>query len=98
MNIPQGLIPFTGLAFLLIFLFSIYSGYRNGFVLKVLELLSTLVSVILAWSVSGALGKQIHLISVKEIIGIPVIDAMLSTLANQLVVFLFFFVFSRKFF
>lgn len=95
MDFPQTWIPFVKIGFLLIFLYSIYSGYRNGFALKILDLLTTVVSVVLAWVLSGVLNEHIMIVPNKAMVGITMIDDMLYALANKLFLFLVLFILLR---
>lgn len=61
MIFPLSYIPFMNIGIIIIFILFIYSGYKKGFLLKVLGCLSFIVVGFLAWYIAPVVGKFIHL-------------------------------------
>lgn len=61
MIFPISVIPYLNILIIIIVCFLIYSGYKDGLMLKVLDCLSMVVIGLIAWFLSPVLGKAIHI-------------------------------------
>lgn len=89
MVFPQVFIPFLGILCLFFLITNIYSGYRDGFVMKGCELLSTLFCVMIAWSLSDVL--SVHFPLLREhftMFGNEALDQSMYLFMNRLLLFL----------
>lgn len=81
---------------IMILIYFSYSGYKNGFVMKACELLSTIICVILAWFLSGKLSASVQLfpkdytLFTETILNSPIYQIM-----NRFFLFFIFFILSR---
>ncbi|AMC93867.1 hypothetical protein AOC36_07680 [Erysipelothrix larvae] len=82
-SIPEPIILYINPLLVLLFLFVLYRGYKKGFLLQVLDLISWGVSAIVAWLFSPVFARIISLVSV-EATQIEALDTSLNASLNQL--------------
>lgn len=73
---------------------SIVRGYKDGFVLKALELISLFLSIPIAWWLANLLSEKIKLVS-NGIQTNTVLDSMINGMVNKVVLFIIMFIILR---
>lgn len=96
MLFPTGLIFVVSIVSILLVIGTIYSGYKVGFVTKLIEFFSTLICIILAWFLSNIISDEIAIMP-KEYVSISgtSIDEVFYHAVNEILVFLILFIIFR---
>ena len=91
---PNDFIIYIDGFLLIVLLFCIYRGYKRGLMLQLMGLVTTIVSVIIAWIFSDVAAEIFPIIS-YDTSGIRDIDAFISNYASRLVWLFILFVLIR---
>lgn len=92
MIFPMEYIPFLNITVILLFILFIVSGYRNGFLLKVLGCLSLIVVALIAWFIAPLLGSFLHVYpkSLTPLAG-TIAEGIFYDLMNRMMLFAIIF-------
>ncbi|NBK97143.1 MAG: CvpA family protein [Erysipelotrichia bacterium] len=79
-----------------ILIYCTYKGYKDGFVMKLCELLSTMLCVLLAWFLSGKLSGSVALFPKDySLFGETILNSPIYQIMNRFFLFLLLFIIAR---
>lgn len=91
---PQEFIIYLNALLVLLFVFVLYRGYKRGMLLQVVGLVSTFVSMIIAWIFSDVFLEVFQFVTYSKT-GITAMDQYVNMNANRLIWFVVLFILIR---